>query len=332
MKIKHFQIAALTGLMAFAGFASADITVYNGQHKEGSQAVADAFTKATGIKVTLNSAKSDQLAGQLKEEGDKTPADVFFSEQTAPFAALSDAGLLEPLSAATIKQTAHKGVPVAPKKDWVALSGRSRVVVYDHTKLSEKDMEKSVLDYATPKWKDKIGYVPTSGAFLEQVVAITKLKGKDAALKWLKGLKENGKLYAKNSVALQAVENGEVPAALINNYYWYALAKEKGADNLKTRLYFIRHQDPGALVTYSGAAVLKGSKNKEEAKKFVDFLASKEGQQAFVSVRAEYPLRTDVVSPFNMEPYAKLEAPVVSATTAEDKENANKLIEEAGLK
>ena len=86
MKIKHFQIAALTGLMAFAGFASADITVYNGQHKEGSQAVADAFTKATGIKVTLNSAKSDQLAGQLKEEGDKTPADVFFSEQTAPFA------------------------------------------------------------------------------------------------------------------------------------------------------------------------------------------------------------------------------------------------------
>ena len=39
-----------------------------------------------------------------------------------------------------------------------------------------------------------------------------------------------------------------------------------------------------------------------------------------------------MVSPFNMEPYAKLEAPVVSATTSEDKDNANKLIEEAGLK
>lgn len=79
-------------------------------------------------------------------------------------------------------------------------------------------------------------------------------------------MKENGKLYAKNTVALQAVENGEVPAALINNYYWYALAKEKGADNLKTRLYFIRHQDPGALVTYSGAAVLKGLKIKKKRK------------------------------------------------------------------
>ncbi|KYK74976.1 iron ABC transporter substrate-binding protein [Aggregatibacter actinomycetemcomitans serotype e str. SA2149] len=332
MKINQFKLAALATALAFSTAAFADITVYSGQHKEGAKAVADAFTKETGIKVTLNSAKSEQLAGQLKEEGDKTPADVFYSEQTAPFAALSEAGLLEPLSAETIKQTEYKGVPVAPKKDWIALSGRSRVVVYDKNKLSEKDMEKSVLDYATPKWKDKIGYVPTSGAFLEQVIAITKLKGEKAALDWLKGLKENGKLYAKNNVALQAVENGEVPAALINNYYWYALAKEKGEDKLNSRLYFIRHQDPGALVTYSGAAVLKGSKNKEEAKKFVDFLAGKKGQEAFTAVRAEYPLRPDVHSPFNMEPYAKLEAPEVSATTAKDRKNANKLIEQAGLK
>ena len=69
MKIKHFQIAALTGLMAFAGFASADITVYNGQHKEGSQAVADAFTKATGIKVTLNSAKKRSTCRSIKRRG-----------------------------------------------------------------------------------------------------------------------------------------------------------------------------------------------------------------------------------------------------------------------
>ena len=301
MKIRHFQLATLAAAIAFSGIAAADITVYNGQHKEAAKAVTEAFTKETGIKVTLNSAKSEQLAGQLKEEGDKTPADVFYTEQVASFVGLSDADLLEPLSADIIKQTQYKGVPVAPKKDWIALSGRSRVVVYDKNKLSEKDMEKSVLDYATPKWKDKIGYVPTSGAFLEQVIAITKLKG-------------------------------EQPAALINNYYWYALAKEKGEDKLNSRLYFIRHQDPGALVTYSGAAVLKGSKNKEEAKKFVEFLASKKGQEALVAARAEYPLRTDVVSPFNMDPYAKLEAPEVSATTAQDKENANKLIEQAGLK
>ncbi|HHF5475148.1 TPA: iron ABC transporter substrate-binding protein [Haemophilus influenzae] len=332
MQFKHFKLATLAAALAFSANSFADITVYNGQHKEAATAVAKAFEQETGIKVTLNSGKSEQLAGQLKEEGDKTPADVFYTEQTATFADLSEAGLLAPISEQTIQQTAQKGVPLAPKKDWIALSGRSRVVVYDHTKLSEKDMEKSVLAYATPKWKGKIGYVSTSGAFLEQVVALSKMKGDKVALNWLKGLKENGKLYAKNSVALQAVENGEVPAALINNYYWYNLAKEKGVENLKSRLYFVRHQDPGALVSYSGAAVLKASKNQAEAQKFVDFLASKKGQEALVAVRAEYPLRADVVSPFNLEPYEKLEAPVVSATTAQDKEHAIKLIEEAGLK
>lgn len=331
MKVRHFQLAALAALV-FSSSSFADITLYNGQHKEATQAVVDAFTKDTGIKVTINSGQSSQLAGQLKEEGDKTPADVFYTEQTSTFADLAKAGLLAKLPENVIKQTAQKGVPLAPNKDWIALSGRARVVVYDHNKLSEKDFPRSVLDFATPAWKDKIGYVPTSGAFLEQVVAIVKLKGQKAALDWLKGLKENGKLYAKNSVALQAVENGEVPAALINNYYWYALAKEKGTDKLNSRLHFIRHHDVGALVSYSGAAVLRASKNQEEAQKFVAFMASKKGQEVLAANRAEYPLHEGVVSAFNMEPYAKLEAPEVSATTAEDKALATKLIEEAGLK
>lgn len=328
----HTRLALLTTALIASSPAFADIVLYNGQHKEATQALADAFTKSTGIKVKINSGKSDQLAGQIKEEGSRSPADVFYSEQIPPLATLSAANLLETLPAKTINDTRRKGVPVAAKKDWVALSGRSRVVVYDSRKLSEKDLEKSVLNYATPKWKDRIGYVPTSGAFLEQVVAIVKLKGETAALKWLKGLKENGKLYSKNTVALQAVENGEVPAALINNYYWYAFAKEKGVHNIHSRLNFVRHRDPGALVTYSGAAVLKSSQNKAEAQKFVAFLAGKQGQQVLAANRAEYPLHAGVSSPFNMEPYSKLEAPEVSATTITDKENATRLLEQAGLK
>ncbi|AKO45066.1 iron ABC transporter substrate-binding protein [[Haemophilus] ducreyi] len=330
----NFNVTTILTVLAtsYSTTALADITIYNGQHKEAANTVAEAFTQETGIKVILNSDKSEKLAGQLQEEGDESPADIFYAEQITPLVTLSAANLLEPLTEEIINQTKQVGVPTATNKDWVALSGRSRVVVYDKNKLSPKDMEKSVLDYATPKWKDKIGYVPTSGAFLEQVIAISKLKGEQIALNWLKGLKQNGKLYAKNSVALQAVENGEIPAALINNYYWYAFAKEKDLKNVNSRLYFIRHQDPGALVTYSGIAVLKNAKNKEEAKKFIEFMTSQKGQQVLVSARAEYPLRKDVISPFNMEAYEKLEAPVIPTTTNEDKEKANRLIEQAGLK
>ena len=82
MTFKSFKIATLAAALTFSASSFADITVYNGQHKEAAKAVADAFTQETGIKVTLNSAKSEQLAGQLKEEGDKSPADVFYSLNT----------------------------------------------------------------------------------------------------------------------------------------------------------------------------------------------------------------------------------------------------------
>lgn len=327
-----FRFAALTAALLFSQAAFADLTIYSGQHKKGVEALVEAFTTETGIKVTLNSGKSEQLSGQIREEGDKSPADIFYSEQLPPIASLSYAGMLTQLPDEIIDQTKFESVPQAANKDWVALSGRSRVVVFDTRKLSEKDMEKSVLDYATAKWKGRIAYVPTSGAFLEQVVALTKLNGEEAAFKWLSGLKEFGKAYANNRVALQAVENGEIDAALINNYYWYGLAKEKGEENLHSRLYFIKNKDAGAIVTYSGIAILKSSKNQEEARKFVDFVTSKKGQEIMVSRFAEYPLRPDVVSPFNLTPYAELQAPVVTPTTAEEKEQALKLIEKAGLK
>ncbi len=316
--------------------AFADVTVYSGQHEAGTKAVAAAFTKATGINVVVKRGSTEQFAGQLAEEGSESPADVFWSEQVPPMLALSDKGLLAPLSDDVIAATSGKGLEAVPKaagKDWVATSGRARVVVFDPKKIKESELAASVLDYAKTEWKGRIGFVPSSGAFLEQVITITKLKGKDEAKAWLTGLKENGKEYAKNSVALEAVERGEIPAALINNYYWYNMLREKGGeDKVNSRLHFIGHQDPGAMVTYAAIGVVKGSKNKDEANKFVEFVVSKDGQQAFTDVRAEYPLRADVQSSFKMMPYADLGAPVVPGTTFEDRQAAVSLLEEVGLK
>lgn len=328
--------AALLGACVMASSALADVTIYSGQHKAGTEAVAAAFTETTGIAVEIKSGSSEQFAGQLAEEGERTPADVFWSEQVPPLLALSDKGLLAPLPDDVIAATSGAGfesVPTAPGKDWVATSGRARVVVYNPSLIDEGELAESVLDYATEAWQGRIGFVPTSGAFLEQIIAITKLESADAARDWLSGLKAHGVEYAKNSVALQAVESGEVPAALINNYYWYNLVRERGGeDQVTSRLHFIGHEDPGAIVSYAAIGVLAGSDNKDEAEQFVAFVVSQAGQQAFSDVRAEYPLRGDVTSGFAMMPYPDLGAPVVPATTFEDREAALNLLEEVGLK
>lgn len=329
-------LAAILGSTLLAGHVMADVTIYSGQHESGTKIVADAFTEATGIKTVIRKGSSEQFAGQLTEEGERTPADVFWSEQIPPILALSDQGLLAELSDETIAATSGEGfesVPTAPDKNWVATSGRARVVVYDPAKIDEAELADSVLDYATPEWEGRIGFVPTSGAFLEQIITITKMEGEDAARDWLTGLKEHGTQYAKNTVALEAVERGEIPAALINNYYWYNMVRERGGeDKVNSRLHFIGHQDPGALVSYAAIAVLEGSDNKDEARQFVDFVVSQEGQQVFADQKAEYPLRTDVTSGFDMLPYSELGAPKVEPTTFEDRENAIRLLEETGLK
>src|SRR5690625_4198481 len=146
--------AILSALMA--SHAMADVTIYSGQHESGAKAVADAFTEATGIKTVIRKGSSGQFAGQLTEEGEKTPADVFWSEQIPPILALSDRGLLAELDDDIIAATSGEGfeaVPTAPGKDWVATSGRARVVVYDPDKIDETDLADSVLDYATPEWE-----------------------------------------------------------------------------------------------------------------------------------------------------------------------------------
>src|SRR5699024_1018786 len=114
-------------------------------------------------------------------------------------------------------------------------------------------------------WKGKVGFVPTSGAFREQIAAIIALDGKDRAKEWLDGLKRNGKVYRRNGDVLDAVERGQIASGLINHYYWFGEAGEVGADKMHSKLYYIGNHDPGALVNVSPAGILKSSKKQDLA-------------------------------------------------------------------
>ncbi len=305
------------------------LTLYNGQHAQTTAALVAAFTKATGIKVDIRKGSSSQLANQIIEEGAASPADLFYSEESPPVAALSEKGLLSKIDHAALAQVPAKYV--AKDGTWLGASMRSRVVAYNKALVKESTFPKSVLDFATEEWKDRVAYVPTSGAFHEQIVAIKLLKGRDAALKWLKGLKAYGRPYNGNGAAMKAVEAGEIPLALINNYYWFNVAKEVGDANMKSALFYFGHQDPGALITVSAAGILKSSKKQAAAQKFIAFMGSKDGQQAIVDSVAEYPVRPGIKSPFKLKPFAQLQPPHVTPADLGDAADALKLEREAGL-
>ncbi|PXW26440.1 iron ABC transporter substrate-binding protein [Paraburkholderia caballeronis] len=320
-------VVALAGSTALA--APAELTLYNGQHKQTGLALVDAFEKATGIKVEIRQGSSNQLANQIIAEGSRSPADVFYAEESTPLAALSEHGLLAPLDASTLNQIPKEYTNKAG--DWVGVTARTRVVAFNPALIEEKDLPQSVLDFQKPEWQGKIAIVPTSGAFQEQIVAIEHTSGRDTAQAWLTGLKRNAKIYNNNVAALNAVDRGEVAIALINNYYWYGLAKEDGENNIKAKLHYFGHGDPGALITVSGVGVLKSSPHQALAQKFVAFMVSEAGQKAAVAAVAEYPLRPHIRSPFALKPFDQIDPPKVTPADLGSAHDALVLEREAGL-
>lgn len=322
--------AVLLGKPALLRAASVEeLTLYNGQHRQTTDAVVAAFTKKTGIDVLVRNGSSPQIANQLIEEGTLSPADVFYSEGSPPVAALAKRGMLSPIAPDTLGQVPKDYV--SPEGLWLGVSARARVVAFNRGLVKQEDLPSSLLGFADPKWKDRIGYAPTSDAFQEQIVAILRLKGRDAVLDWLRGMKQVGRVYNNNIGAMQAVERAEIPAALINNYYWFTLAREVGAAKMHSSLHYIRNQDPGALITVSAAGMLKTGRNPEAAQAFLAFLVSAEGQQVVVDSMAEYPLRAGIQSPFALEPWDKLDPPPITPAALGDASEAIPLAREAGL-
>jgi iron(III) transport system substrate-binding protein len=307
----------------------ASLTLYNGQHQQTTDSLIAAFTRETGIAVKARKGSGTQLANQIMEEGSASPADIIYTEESPPIAALAEKNLLAKLDDGTLNQIPAKYR--AKDGTWVGASIRCRVAAYNKEMVEEDELPASVLDFASEKWKGRVAYVPTSGAFQEQIVAIKIMKGDDAALSWLAGLRDYGSIYNSNSAAMKAVEQGQIATALINNYYWFALAREVGADRMKSALFYFADQDPGALLSVSAAAMLKSSRNPEAARKFMAFIVSEKGQQAIVDVVAEYPTRPGVKSPFDLKPLDELDPPPVTPADIGDASEALALMREAGL-
>src|SRR5699024_6181450 len=151
-------------------------TLYNGQHRTTTKALVDGFEKKTGIAVNIRNGSSNELANQIVEEGEKSPADVIYTEESPQLVMLGQKNMLGKINDETLAQVPEKYSGVNGK--WIGISARTRVVVYNQAKINEDELPASVLDFAKPEWQGRIGFVPTSGAFQEQVTAIIKLKGR----------------------------------------------------------------------------------------------------------------------------------------------------------
>lgn len=302
------SLAACGGTASAGSSGSAQtITLYNGQHEETTRALVAAFEKQTGISVTIRSDAEAVVTGQILQEGARSPADVIYTENSPPLEKLSEQHLLAPASAGTLGT-----VPTrfdSPASDWVGVSARVTVLVYNTKALSPAQLPKSALDLSNPAWKGKFGFAPTETDLQPVITSITRAHGQAAALAWLKGLKANAgsNVYPDNETVMSKVNSGQVQIALINNYYWYRLRLQLGAGAMHSAVAHLAAGDSGYVLDVSGAGVLASSKHKTAAQKFLAFLVSAQGQAIIEhSDSYEYPLRPGVGAAALLTPLSQL--------------------------
>ena len=263
------------------------LTVYSGREEEIVAPLFERFETETGIDVEVRYADSAELAATIAEEGENSPADVFFGQDPGSLGAVADRFATLPENILDRVDERFRG-----GDKWIGTSGRTRVIVYNTDALSEDEVPDSVFELTDPKWEGKIGIAPTNASFQAFVTAMRLSAGEERTREWLEGVMENDpKFYEKNTPIVEAAAAGEIDLGLVNHYYLYLVQAEQGEDAPIANKY-LPGEDPGALVTVAGAGILDGADNADAAERFVEFLLSDESQRFYTeeAAEAEIPL------------------------------------------
>lgn len=324
---------ALTGCSAPAA-SKTTIVLYNAQHEQTTNALIAAFTKQTGIAVTVDNDDEDVLTAKIEQEGSRSPADVFFTENSNWLQQLDDSGMLSAVAPATLASVPR--ADSASNGHWVAVSARVSALIYNTKDITPAELPTSILQLADPEWKGKIEIAPAETDFWPVVSSVAHTYGDARALSWLEGLKTNAgskQIAPDNETIADDVNRGLSQIGLINHYYFDRLRAEKGDAAIHSSLAYFAPGDPGYLQTFSGAGVLKSSTHQAAAQKFVAFITSAAGQATLAeSDSFEYPLAAGVAPSASVTPLDQLH-PSTTFTPTEfgTGDDAKKLLQKAGL-
>jgi iron(III) transport system substrate-binding protein len=333
-------VVAVGACVALGGCAGASasggkgtLVVYSAQHPETTAALVAAFTKQTGINVLLRNSAEDLLTAQLEQEGGRSPADVFFTENSNWLQQLDDKGLLAGVDASTLARVPSRDNAANGK--WLGVSGRYSALIYNPSRISAAELPTSAMDLAEPRYKGKLELAPAETDFWPIVTSISSAHGRQAALTWLAGLKANagsGDHTPDNETLVGDVNKGTAAMGLINHYYFFRIRSEMGEGSFHAKLAWFAPGDPGFVEDISAAGALRSAPHPVAAQKFLAFLVSHAGQSVIAhSASYEYPLAGGVAPNPALAPASTLKPNPITPAQIGTGLDARDLLRQAGL-
>jgi len=325
-------------LLAACGSSSGSgqsITLYNGQHEQTADSVIAGFEKATGITVNVRNDDEDVLADEVVTEGSHSPADVIWTENSPALEYLQGKGLLAKVAPSTLAKTPSRYN--SPDDDWVGVSARVSVLIYNPTLIARSRLPTSVLQLADPRYRGELAFAAGETDFQPIVTAVVRADGKAEALSWLEGIKANAgaHIYPDNETIADEVNRGAVAFGVVNQYYWYRMQAEIGAANMHSEITYFAPSDPGYVVDISSAGILKSSTHQAAAQKFLSYLVSTKAQEIIgdpaKSISFEYPIASGVTTQAPETPFDQLQPYPITVDQLGDGSTAIALLKQAGL-
>jgi iron(III) transport system substrate-binding protein len=302
------------------------LVIYSGRAESLVGPIIEQFQAASGVEVEVRWGNTAELAATMLEEGQRSPADIYFAQDPGALGAVGD--LLAPLPDDLLNRVDAQFRD--PSGRWIGISGRARVLAYNTRALTPEQLPADLWGLTDPSWSGKIGWAPSNASFQTMVTAMRVMWGEERTREWLQGIQANRPVSFDNNTALvSAVAAGEVEVGLTNHYYLFRFLQEEG-EGFAARNHFFSSGGPESLVMVAGAGILETSDNAEDAQKFIEFLLSPVAQQYFATQTYEYPLVDGVVVHRELPPLTGLDVADVDLSGLADLPGTVVLLQEVG--
>ena len=270
------------------------LNVYSARHYDSDKDMYKQFQEETGIRVRFRESGAPELLETMKAEGDASPADVVISSDAGTLYRFEAAGLLQPLQDETLDSVIPEHFR---QKDgyWYGLARRVRVIAYDPERVKPEEVA-HYSDLASPRFKGEVCMRSSTNIYnLSLMGELIGRMGHDAAQEWANGVVAN---FARppqggDITQIEAIAAGECSVALTNHYYYVRMATgapSQQAAAAKVKLSFPEQDTTGTHVNVTGAGVAAHAPHRENAIKFIEWLASVDGQTWLTGATKEYPM------------------------------------------
>ncbi len=332
------KLALSTLVLTSALFASNEVNVYSHRHYDTDKQLFKMFEEKTGIKVNVVKAKASALIKRIESEGKKSPADVLITVDAGRLYQAKSKDLLQSINSNYL--TTNISANLRDKDNqWFGLTKRSRVAVYPIGSTVPTEL-KTYEDLADPKFKGQIMVRSSNNIYNQSLMAaMIAHHGKEYALTWAKGVVANMAKAPKGNDRYQvkAVANGIGSIAIANTYYIGKMVDNKDKSQRdavkKVKILFPTFENGGTHINISGAGVAKYAPNKDNAIKFIEFLASKDAQKLFAEGNYEYPVLAGVKASNLVSSWGEFKDDTISINTlGENNKAAVKIFDKAGWK